>query len=381
MKRLSAVTISMLSLIVLAGVTYADTTSKPYIKAFGGDVMTGGWISSGTNCSTGVNSNYQDYKSNVSGFTPDTRDGGILTYTKTSGSVDGGSSSQYGVVALGEIDSRRSGDGFYSNGANASGSAVESLTFANTISGLAYGGEYEGSVRQSHCIPDYYGNLPASATVINNISAAIGSNKGDYKATAPSGGVFDLTNGGSTRIIPAGERITIYVDGNVYIDRNIVYDAAATVSNVPKFALIVKGSIYIDQSVTRLDGMYVAQPAGTTPSTVKDNDGVIWTCHPANNNKLDYTYPPNCDSPLVVNGALIAKQVNLLRVNGNISGASTSEDNLSTVNSCASGSCNVAEVVNYTPAMIMGGDFFSGASTSANSGLPVDSVISLPPVF
>jgi hypothetical protein len=281
---------------------------------------------------------------------------------------------------LGEIDGRRAGDGFYSDAGQASGNSVKNLTFANT-NGLSYGGEFEGSVRQSNCIPDYYSRMPASAVTINNISQAIGSNKGDYKASAAPGTVFKLTNGGSTRTIGVGERITIYVDGDVYIDNNIVYSAAATVTSVPKFALIVKGSIYIDKGVTELDGMYVAQPADKSSAAIKADDGVIWTCHPPNTDVLDYTYPPNCSSPLVVNGALIAKQVNFLRVKGNIDSANPAEDSLSTVSNCQSGSCNVSEVVNYTPAVIMGGNFFSSAGTSSTSGLPVGSVISLPPVF
>lgn len=381
LKRFLAGTVVLLLLAGLAGVSYADTSTKPYIKAFGGDVMTGGWYSDGTNCSTSVGSNYQSYNSNIAGYTPDTRNGGILTYTKSSGTIAGGSSVQYGAIALGEIDGRRAGDGFYSNAGVASGTSIKNLTFSNNVAGLSYGGEFEGSVRQSNCIPDYYSRMPASATTINNISEAIGSNKGDYKATAAPGTVFKLTNGGATRTIGPGERITIYVNGDVYIDNNIVYSGASTASSVPKFALVVKGSIYIDKDVTQLDGMYVAQPADKTSAAIKADDGDIWTCHPANTAVLDYTYPPNCNKTLVVNGALIAKQVNFLRVKGDVASSNTGEDNLGTVSNCESGTCNVSEVVNYTPDVMMGGNFFSGGSSSSTSGLPVDSVISLPSVF
>ena len=381
MKRLPVLIISAAVLVVSTGAASADTTSKPYIKAFGGDVMTGGWFSSGNNCSTDSSSNYQDPNFAAPGFTTDTRNGGILTYSKTAGTSSGGDSSQFGAFAIGEVDGRRAGDGFYSAGAQAArgSTSVKAMTFANT-GAYAFGGAAEGSVRQSNCIPDYYSKKPTTTT-ISSLSQALTLGSGDYSATAAAGSNFALTNGTGSHTIPAGQRIAIYVSGNVYIDGNIVYDPAATVNSVPKFALIVKGSIYIDKSVTELDGMYVAEPAGTTTTAITNDDGVIWTCHPNNTTVLPYTYPPNCNSTLVVNGALIAKQVNFLRVKGDIGSASTAEDVLGTVNSCASGSCNLSEVVNYSPALIMGGDFFTSTSTGTSGGLPIDSVISLPPVF
>ncbi len=374
--------ISAAVLVVSTGAAYADTSSKPYIKAYGGDVMTGGWFSSGNNCSTDASSNYQDPSFAAPGFTTDTRNGGILTYSKTSGTSSGGDSSQFAAFAIGEVDGRRVGDGFYSAGAQAArgSTSVKALTFANT-GAYPFGGAAEGSVRQSNCIADYYSKKPSGATAISNLSQAIGLGSGDYSATAAAGSTFALTNGTASHTIPAGQRVTIYVNGDVYIDGNIVYDPAATVDNVPKFALIVKGSIYIDKSVTELDGMYVAEPAGATTAAITNDDGIIWTCHPNSTTTLAYTYPPNCNSTLVVNGALIGKQIDFLRVNGDISSASTAEDALGTVNSCASGSCNLSEVVNYSPALIMGGDFFTSTSTSTSGGLPIDSIISLPPVF
>jgi len=384
LKRFFAAAITLLLLAGLTGVSFADTNTKPYIKAFGGDVMTGGWINDGTNCSTSTSSNYQSFDSNVAGYTADTRNGGILTYTKTKGSVAGGSSVQYGAISLGEVDGRDVGNGFYSDAGQASGTAVKNLTFANTVSGLGYGGEFEGSVRQSNCIPDYYGTQqrspqPCCAITAFGDSIDLNNANGQYIMTPAAGQSAVINPNGLP--IPAGRNITVFVNGNAYINNNITYAAGATVANVPKFALVVKGSIYIDKGATRLDGMYVAQPSGKTAATIKADDGVIWTCHPNSTAALDYTYPPNCDKTLVVNGALIAKQVSFLRIIGDIGSANTAEDNLGTVSDCAS-SCNLSEVVNYSPAMIMGGSFFkSNSAGSSSTGLPVDSVISLPPVF
>jgi hypothetical protein len=405
-KKLPVLIISAAVLMVSTGAAQAaDTVTQPYLKSYGGDVMTGAWFSNGTNCSTGSTSNYQDPNFANGGFAADTRAGGILTYSKTAGTSSGGDSSQYAAFSIGEVDGRRAGDGFYSAGTQAAANppntvSVKALTIANSspIPGLAFGGKAEGSVSQSNCIVDYYSKKPASTAGVGNLNSVIARGSGDYADTAAAGSSFDLTGGsvGQTYTIPAGKRITIYINGNVYISGNIVYDSAATVDNTPKFALIVKGSIYIDPGVTRLDGMYVAQPAGTTAAAVAADDGIIWTCHPTHPASAPGTVDPtdlaSCTLPLAVNGALIAKQVNFVRVGGGggagtsdvSTTASTAEDSLGTVGTCngtPNANCHLSEVVNYSPAMIMGGSFFGSSTTSTTGGLPIDSVISLPPVF
>jgi hypothetical protein len=399
-KRLPVLMISAAVLMVSTGAALADTVTQPYLKSYGGDVMTGAWFSNGTNCSTDSTSNYQDPDFANGGFAADTRAGGILTYSKTAGTSSGGDSSQYAAFSIGEVDGRRAGDGFYSAGAQAAAgsTSVEALTIANTNGALPFGGKAEGSVSQSNCIVDYYSKKPASTAAVGDLNSVIARGSGDYATTAAAGSSFSLTGGsvGQTYTIPAGKRVTIYVNGNVYISGNIAYDSAATVDNPPKFALIVKGSIYIDPGVTRLDGMYVAQPAGTTAAAVAADDGIIWTCHPTSPASAPGTVDPtslaSCTLPLAVNGALIAKQVNLVRVGGGggagtsdvSTTSSTAEDNLGTVGTCNTSpytNCHLSEVVNYSPAMIMGGSFFGSSTTSTTGGLPIDSVISLPPVF
>ena len=355
------------------------TCNYPYLKTFGSDVMTGGWYNDGTSCATDSSSNYQDqnYPDGGVGLS-----GGVLTYAKqSSGNSAGGSSSQYGVFAIGGVDGDTGTKGFYSSGALAP-TLINKLTFANNTS---WGGLYEGSIRQSNCIPDYYSTKrpsaapPMASPLSGPIAPAAGGTFGSLSFATCTPSVYCLTSSNVT--INASTHLTIFVSGNVYIDHNIVY-GAHDANSVPKFALVVRGSIYIAPSVNQLDGLYIAQPNPADASPVNSDDGIIWTCHPNVTGTLDYTYPPQCTSPLVVNGAFIAKQVNLLRVKGDIGGANTGEDALATVNNCISGGCNVAEVINYTPDMIMGGGFFENSSGGGGStGLPIDSVISLPPVF
>lgn len=400
LKRLPAFLVAALLLFSFSGIAYADfPTNRPYIKNFGGDVMAGGWYANGANCSTDPTI-YQNQNFANSNLTPplpiDKRTGGILAYANQSGgNARGGSSSQYGAFAFGTIDSNNAtpGYGFYSAANVNPGQNVSTLSFANYNSLYFppdWGGVFEGSVPQSHCIPDYYSKLPTKSVVdissqSQPLSYAISQSNlngtTDFKATAPAPNTpLDLTSGIASTI-PAGKRITIYVSGDVYIDSNITYDSGADVDHVPKFALIVKGSIYIDKTVNELDGMYSAQPADNSANSIGKDDGIIWTCHPNNTDILPYTYPPKCTSPLVIKGAFIAKQISFYRVNGDIASASTSDDNLGTINNCLSGGCNVSEIVNYTPAMIMGGDFFTSDKPGGPNGLPIDSIVSLPPLF
>jgi hypothetical protein len=72
---------------------------------------------------------------------------------------------------------------------------------------------------------------------------------------------------------------------------------------------------------------------------------------------------------LTVNGSLIARQVNLFRTNGDISSAASGE---------ASNSPNIAETINYTPAMLVGGPFFNPPPTKT---LDIESLVNLPPLF
>jgi hypothetical protein len=377
-----------ISITFMAGIqpAYADPQNKPYLKTFGADVMTGGWFRSGSACgSDPTRTNYQNPKFSNAGFAGDERTGGILTYTKSSGTASGGSSSQYGVISLGKVDDS-AGSGFYSNGAQPA-TNVKTLSFANINSdgspNGAFGGKYEGSIAQSNCIPDYFGTKqnnpsPCCNPTVFGDSIDLNNANGQYIMNPGAAGAVINPVGIA---IPTGHRIVVFVDGNAYIPKNITYDPASTVSNVPKFTLIVKGSIYVDPAVTRLDGVYIAQPKDDTLASLSSDTGIFWSCHPQTGS-IDIYYPPKCASPLVINGAVIAKQANLLRVKGDVGSSGTGEDSLSTVNNCMSGSCNVAEVFNYTPDIIIGGSFFDPPASAGSPGpLRIDNVISLPPVF
>lgn len=379
------------------GVAYAACTDaapcRPYFKTFGADVMTGGWFYENGYCVDSPSSNYQDPKyplNPTDGINQSPTNGGILSYAKDNGVHSaGGASSQYAAITAGGVEGDNTKTyGFYSAGALAATGpppTVKSLlSFAN--SGISnpslWSGLFEGSIRQTNCIPDYYSKILTSGATLLPSSLPTPASSGTFSSynysrdAGPT--VWELNSGGVSTINP-NTSVTVYIKGNVYIGNNIQY-AAYSANNVPKFALVVEGSIYIAPSVTRLDGVYIAQPLpdpGRPNGPVTTDTGNIWTCHDATTNSAQYNYSSvgTCANPLVVYGALIAKQVMLMRTKGDIAGASTAEDNLGT----AIGNVNVAEIINYTPAMVIGGPFFDNSST--NNIPEVDSLISLPPVF
>lgn len=352
----------VLTISLSSGIVRADTVSRPYFKTFGSDIFSGGAFTSSIN-DTSCSSNYQ-YANSAN---PD--DGGIFAFAKdSSGKAAGGASSQYAAFATGPVQGTSgSGLGLYSGGSQAGSVSFNYSTFANN-SGSSWGGSFDGSVPQSDCIPDYYDKLSAYKTTTSWSPSSSSPVSNVYTANS-AGDSYTLLNQDMT--ITSGRSVTIYVNGNVYINHNISYNLD-TVDDVPKFVLVAKGDIYIDPSVTHLDGFYIAQPA--TSDFAKD-DGNIWTCHGASSDEVFYNYTAlisACNNKLTINGALVAKQVVLTRVNGDIGNASTGED------SSGGAGNNVAEVITYSPEMVIGGPFFNPPTVT---NFKVESLISLPPVF
>ena len=352
----------------------AHAATQPYLKVFGGDVSSGGWFSDASGASCTSNANFQD-----NNYNGDDSYGGIYTFAQNPGSGYVGSSSQYGAFSLGKIDGGSAPNGFYSD-SQVTPSTPSTLSFANLTSlspsPAGYtGGLWGGTTRNSaQCIPDYYDTKkPTTTTALASGGFGTGNATGIAAFTADgTGSPFRLMSGDTT-IAPSAD-ISIFVDGNVYINHNIFY-AGHNTTNIPRLALVARGNIFIDPSVTNLDGLYIAQPAsgGTTGS----DDGIIWTCHDGTTTAPTGAYATTAciQNNLTFNGAVIAKQVNLLRTKGDIAAATPGE---------ALGNANVAETFNFEPEMLIAGPFFPTDSDISGSGTsqPVfRSILSLPPVF
>ena len=343
---------ALATLLVVATATpaaYADT--KPYFRTQNGGPFVGGWFNSGSG-SCSPSGSYQ--RPTYGGTLSDEYKGAILAYTDLASRQ--GALSNLDAFATGLIEGPATGyndQGFLSGlaGTPPSPNGSRSLSFNNAADfglGAFWGGLFEGNAGlKTHCIPDYF------ETKDTNIVG--GWSVGDYG----TGG--QRTWGGGNMpggTVSPGTKLIIFVEGNVHITGNITY-GSDLISNVPKFALVVKGNIYINQSVGRLDGWYIAQPTTTTTG------GEIWTCRDGNTMPSDSWMRDNCDDGnLVINGAFTAKQVNLGRIVGNVLGRFSVP----------------AEDVNFSAGMVLGGAFFENDNNN-NTTAAIQSLISLPPVF
>jgi len=354
-------------LITQVGLVFAD--SKPYFIANEGDIFAGGWFLQGSNCDTNK-PNTGTYQAPDFGSLSTTRyRGAIMSFTDSNSRV--GASSNIGAFSLGLIEGSNPIDpsptpsryGFYTGLSSTSALSFSNYdNYAQVYPNPFWGGLFNGGGAEvAHCIPDYW---------VKQSSAPAATPAGSFSLAAANG-KYTLNAGASPFIIPggtiapgapgSGRNLTYFIDGDVYINDDIVYGTPYNAENVPKFALVVRGNIYVAPGVDRLDGWYIAQPNGS-------NDGQVWTCHDGttlNNSPLsDLWVRTNCGGALTINGALTARRVNLLRIAGGLGSVSPGTS---------------AEVINYTPEMVIDGPFFNASSATTGGG--IQSLISLPPVF
>jgi hypothetical protein len=104
----------------------------------------------------------------------------------------------------------------------------------------------------------------------------------------------------------------------VVINGNITYGSGYTgASNAPNFTLVVRGNVYIAPNVTQIDGLLIAESyIGGGGNQI---GGTIYTCangaSPVSGNNTHNI----CANNLTFNGAVIAKDMKLLRTKGTLS--------------------------------------------------------------
>lgn len=178
------------------------------------------------------------------------------------------------------------------------------LAFANT--GATTRNDYSpslgGNFGEAYCFR-VIGDAPAGAgglAATSGVPAAAGA----YSVS----GNLTLTGG----TLGAGKNISIFVDGDVYIQNDVTYNTAGwTPGSVPSFVLRAKGNIYIAPGVTQLDGVYIAQQQGS-------KIGAIYTCANGFNPWPAASMYASCKNQLLVNGSFIADRVNLMRSYGSL---------------------------------------------------------------
>jgi len=333
--------------------------NKPYLKAFGGDVWVGGKLGgSEGNCNTNKS---------------------IYAFTSGSGATTAGASGQFGVTALLNIK------GFYSSSQRRGGPDVnkppKGTTFANfespgnVYAASTYGGGYNPTTPDDEggglCTTNYYNTMDPDSTSANGaFNGDFGGKSGKQQYLNSSKLILN-----SNITVPRGYQTAVYVDGkDVYINGNISYGTGprSSIKDIPFFAIIVKGgNIYIDEHVTNIDGLFVAQP-------VDGSTGKIFTCSKVNgSNATLYGASENytqCDQKLTVNGALYASKIRFLRNKTTVGRAGD-------INPEEPGDSNgAAEVINFNPELYLAPSPLSD-NLSDDKVSPYESIFTLPPVF
>ena len=296
---------------------------KPYSKVFGGDVSAGAGF--GVGC-------------------PVDPEAGLVGFNRLDPTTLGnsGAGTQLAAMALGQILD-------YSSSQIVTPANSKSLSFANAGGGYAssaFGGDLNAA--SAVCAPDYF-------------AEATGVLTGDVVIAG--------------RTLLAGQRQTIYVDGNAFIANDINYGPAnyADPSQIPSFRLIVRGNIYVRPDVDNLSGLFVAQPNPASPATT----GRFYTCGAQEwvGNPGRFLPDPAqtnipCNSNLTVYGAVAADMIKLLRSPGTISQSNVGER----YNTAYGFEEGPAERFIFSPEMWLNGAIPAGGGS-------YDSINVLPPIL
>jgi uncharacterized repeat protein (TIGR01451 family) len=195
-----------------------------------------------------------------------------------------GSAVEYGAFALNKITNFGSANKGLVDPAGVAGKVLTFSNFDNNNLGF-YGAS-------QHCINDYvekYSSTPVTAEPIAVNVAGKGSGTWHFTGAHQFSGA-----------VPAGVQQVYLVEGDVTITNNLQYPASyGSVSDIPSLIVIATGNITVQSGVQQMDGLFVTR-------------GIFATCDPAPGN-LSVSI---CANQLVVNGSVIANQINLLRTHG-----------------------------------------------------------------
>jgi len=241
---------------------------SPYVQFMGNDVWAGGNFAA-LNAACNNSSKIQ-----------------TVAHTLRDGSV-AGSAVEYGAFALGKITNFGSANKAL---ANPAGPAGKALTFSNLVDTNL--GNYGAP---QHCINDYVSLYTKTAK--DSAAAAIDV------GTQASGTQLDITGPhGFSGTMAAGSKQIYLVEGDVAITGDLKYPANYSgPDQIPSLIIIATGNITVNRAVQQMDGLFVAR-------------GQFFTCDVAVGSTL--TVNPPCEKQLVINGAVKAGQLQLLRTFG-----------------------------------------------------------------
>jgi hypothetical protein len=156
--------------------------------------------------------------------------------------------------------------------------------------------------------------------------------------------------------------------------------ARSSTADIPSLEIVARNT-KIASNVTRLDGVYVAQPhagAGTT-------EGIINTCTDSAGAPIgDDNLYNDCGNQLVINGAFVANKVQFRRTLGSLRNAHLDNAFGAATNVCAGSSPGApksscaGELFHFSPEVYLGVPFGSTPGTPTD---PDDYQVVLPPVL
>jgi hypothetical protein len=366
---------------ITCGNTY-NVAAKPYVKFYGADVNAGGSFNTTTAGSTNPCAILGGYNgTSIKTFAVNDR---------VIGSYHG-SSVEFAAFSMAAIegdaspaqnDSER---GFFSASMRNGGWEGLYLTFANTPGAYAaptsrwsattWGGDFSTAPR---CIEDYY-ETTRLTTVSNRNAQVI-----NLDSNAPGNGILDTgqyqtTHPGRQVVLRAGagflmnNRVTLYVDGDLFIRTNITYNTDFT-TGIPYLAIVAKGNIYIGAGVTNVDALLIAQP---TDSGGAISGGRVYTCAKESGPNFEpYTSAElaagACDQQLTIHGSITAQQIRFMRTRGSLNGAAAGE---------RASASSAAEIIDMTPEFYAGVPLFAPRNGSNAGAQTYHAIQSLPPVF
>jgi len=344
-----------------------NANNNPYVHFYGNDVIAGGGYGDCTVTGSG----------NARGY-------GLFGSPRNHASYKG-TASELAVFATGQID------GVLPGFQDITRNSLTALSFSNSNSSVGSGSlPFGGGFSDIFCADNLWAKKPSNSELMTFTPVADGT------VTNPNAVKVNLNNLGngsyyyrhseihifSNTKIPAGKRITIYVEGNAVIGRSnpsavteLAYDTAVPwtdTSQIPLIKIITLGNIYVDNDITQMDGMYVAVPDPNRPSGT-DPTGEIHTCALFSSGlnllkeSTDERIATQCRTKLTVNGAFIAKKVQLLRSIGNVPNAGIAPEPYT--------SANIAEVFRFSP------ELYLALLSEGQPDGTFDAILSLPPAL
>lgn len=328
---------------------------RPFVRIYGNDVLGGG--------------NYPD------GNVPTGTLGGVNAYSR--GRVaPAGSGAEFGAIAINGVK------GFTTASLRsiiAAPSPSTGLTFAN--------GSLPGHGIGSQQIADWYSETRVPETAeeaTNSLNLATPWDNAKQKWVKPSSGDVVTLSGSDDY---SGRR-TLYIDGDVVITSNIKFnDTRSSLAEIPSLVIIAKGNISIASGVTRLDGVFIAQPKDS--GTRKNNDlksGILYTCTNSDGKNIDpVSLRTQCNTKLQINGAIIAQSVRFLRTAYTLKDVQVTKASVPATGSPVEyqqetyDNDHAAESIRMTPETYLGQPVFQPKGSQSNG--KYDYIVTLPPVL